>query len=102
MLNGACKYRGRRCTKGASRRLGRGLSGVRGVEAGRATGQEDRAAEGSWKREAGTGGWGEGTTKGCSNSPLSGVVEQEEEKVTLPARNYLVSHGSEREVGSAR
>lgn len=34
-----------------------------------------------------------GSTKGCSNSPLSSVAEQEEEKVTPSVRNYLVDYG---------
>lgn len=32
-----------------------------------------------------------GSTKGCFNSLLSSVAEQEEEKVTPPVRNYLAN-----------
>lgn len=100
MLNGACKYRERRDTKGAPKR-----SGVWGRQAekgeggrGRCTrsvhrvpGQKDSArGVPSRKRRTGKGSGGS-NTKGCFNSLLSSVAKQEEEKVTPPVRNYLAN-----------
>lgn len=110
MLNGACKYHERRDTKGAPKR-----SGVRADRrpGGQAGGQGRREGE---AREKGGDVRGRfivcrarriaraytlqekkdrkevgGSTKGCFNSLLSSVAEQEEEKVTPPVRNYLAN-----------
>lgn len=109
MLNGACKYHERRDTKGAPKRSGVRADKQAGGQAGgqaegrggekrgrctrsvhRVPGQKDSARgytlqEKKDRKEVG------GSTKGCFNSLLSSVAEQEEEKVTPPVRNYLAN-----------
>lgn len=97
MLNGACKYRERRDTKGAPKRsvvrarrdrvrggemyvVGSSCVGPEGQRGGTLQEKKDR-------KEVG------GSTKGCFNRLLSSVAEQEEEKVTPPVRNYLADCG---------
>ena len=75
MLNSVCKYHGCRDTKGAKKE--RREEEVK---------KRENKEENEMKRER-----EKGDTKGCSNSPLSSVPGQEEEKVTLVARNYLVT-----------
>lgn len=98
MLNGACKYRERRDTKGARKRSG--VSGQAGGATGRIggdvprsvrrlpRGQEDSARACTLQEKEDRKGVGVGT-KGCFNSLLSNVAQQEEEKATPPVRNYL-------------
>lgn len=109
-MNGACKYHERRDTKGAPKRSGVRADKQAGRQAGRRKGERKVGRKGGDvrgrfivcrarriararytlqekkdRKEVG------GSTKGCFNSLLSSVAEQEEEKVTPPVRNYLAN-----------
>lgn len=101
MLNGACKYRERRDTKGAPKRS---VVRVRRTKAGWSERGGDvrgrfivcrarRTARGGTLQEKKDRKGVGGSTKGCFNRLLSSVAEQEEEKVTPPVRNYLADCG---------
>lgn len=79
---------------GQAGKRGTGREGERGRctrSVHRAPGQKDSArGVPSRKRRTGKGSGGS-NTKGCFNSLLSSVAEQEEEKVTPPVRNYLAN-----------
>lgn len=102
MLNGACKYRERRDTKGAPKRsvvrarrvkAGRGEGGRCTWSVHRVSGQKDSSARGGTLQEKKDRKGVGGSTKGCFNRLSSSVAEQEEEKVTPPVRNYLADCG---------
>lgn len=98
-------------------------------QSGAGCGMADRKGKGKWKGKGGGGdvrgrfivcrarriarvvyppgkgepekGRGGSNTKGCFNSLLSSVAEQEEEKVTPPVRNYLANLENESESSPA-
>lgn len=91
MLNGACKYRERRDTKGAPKRsgvraqanrrgTGRGWRGAMYAVGSSCTGPEGWRAWCTLQEKENRKRAGGSSTKGCFNSLLSSVAEQEEKK----------------------